>query len=113
MFETISKGLESALGFLRGQTKLTEANIREALAAVRQSLLEADVHYDVAQQFCERVARAAVGQQVLESLKPFEQFVGVVYRELIQLMGPVDHSLGLKKGTLGIIMMCEIGRAHV
>ena len=108
MFETISKGLEGALGFLRGQSKLTESNIREALAAVRQSLLEADVHYDVAQQFCDRVARAAVGQQVLESLKPFEQFVGVVYRELIQLMGPVDHSLGLRKGTVGIIMMCGL-----
>jgi signal recognition particle subunit SRP54 len=108
MFESISKGLESALGFLRGQTKLTEANIREALSAVRQSLLEADVHYDVASQFCERVARAAVGTQVLDSLKPFEQFVGVVYRELIQLMGPVDHSLGLKKGTVTVIMMCGL-----
>ncbi|MCY2968276.1 MAG: signal recognition particle protein [Planctomycetota bacterium] len=108
MFESITKGLEGALSFLRGQTKLTEKNIREALQAVRQSLLEADVNYDVAQSFCDRVARVAVGTEVLDSLKPFEQFVGVVHRELIQLMGPVDHTLNLAKGQVGVIMMCGL-----
>ncbi|MFN9268217.1 MAG: signal recognition particle protein [Planctomycetaceae bacterium] len=108
MFESISKGLSDALSYLRGQTRLTAGNIQEALAAVRQSLLEADVNYDVAQSFCDRVGRAAIGTEVLESLQPFEQFVGVVYRELIALMGPVDHSIGLKKGEVTVLMMCGL-----
>lgn len=108
MFESITKGLEGALAFLRGQTKLTESNIREALASVRQALLEADVNYDVAKQFTDRVAQVAVGTEVLDSLKPFEQFVGVVHRELIQLMGPVDHSLDIAHGRVSVIMMCGL-----
>jgi signal recognition particle subunit SRP54 len=108
MFESISKGLESALSFFRGQGRLTESNVQDALRAVTQALLEADVNYTVAQDFTNRVSQAAVGTEVLKSLNPYQQFVGIVNHELINLMGPVDHSLGLRRGELVVLMMCGL-----
>lgn len=108
MFEGISKGLENALSLFRGQGKLTESNMQDALRAVSQALLEADVNYTVAQDFTERVSQAAVGTQVLKSLDPFQQFVGIVHQELINLMGPVDHSLHLRRGEVVVIMLCGL-----
>ena len=124
MFESLSSALSGALTSLRGRGKLTESNMREGLGAVRTALLEADVAYDVVDAFLDRVAAEAVGTQVLESLDPAQQLVGIVHRELVNLMGPVDHSLHLKVGKTTILMLCglqgsgkttscEIGRAHV
>ena len=79
MFESITKGLTGALESLRRQTKLTESNIAESLGQVRQALLEADVAYDVAKAFTDRVTEAAIGRQVLNSINPGQQLVGVVY----------------------------------
>jgi len=108
MFEGITKGLESALSLFRGQGKLTEQNVQEALRAVTRALLEADVNYTVAQQFTQRVAEAAVGSQVLKSLNPYQQFVGIVHQELVNLMGPVDHSLHLRRGEVVVLMLCGL-----
>jgi len=108
MFEGLSKGLESALSLFRGQGKLTESNMQEALRAVTQALLEADVNYNVAQDFTDRVSQAALGMQVLKSLNPFQQFVGIVHQELINLMGPVDHSLHLRRGEVIVLMLCGL-----
>ncbi|HEY3969099.1 MAG TPA: signal recognition particle receptor subunit alpha, partial [Planctomycetaceae bacterium] len=92
----------------RGQGKLTEGNVQDALRAVTQALLEADVNFTVAQEFTERVSKAAVGTEVLKSLRPYEQFVGIVHQELVNLMGPVDHSLHLRRGELVVLMMCGL-----
>src|SRR5579872_3757351 len=108
MFEGITKGLESALSLFRGQGKLTEGNMQEALRAVTQALLEADVNFTVAQDFTERVSQAALGTHVLNSLNPYQQFVGIVHRELINLMGPVDHSLHLRRGEVVVLMLCGL-----
>ncbi|MBI3866409.1 MAG: signal recognition particle protein [Planctomycetia bacterium] len=108
MFESISKGLENALSLFRGQGKLTETNVQLALRAVTQALLEADVNFTVAQEFTERVTEAAVGREVLKSLDPYQQFVGIVYHELVNLMGPVDHSLHLRRGELVVLMLCGL-----
>lgn len=107
MFESITNSLTTALGNL-ARGRLTEGNIRESMGKVRQALLEADVNYDVAAQFTKRVTEQAVGEQVLKSLKPAEQIVGIVYQELVGLMGPVDHSLAIRRGDLAIIMMCGL-----
>src|SRR5215467_3461642 len=107
MFESIQSGLSTALRSLGGKAKLSEANMREGLELVRQALLEADVSYDVAQDFINRVSADAVGEKVLSSLRPTEQLVGIVHRELINLMGPVDHSLHLRDGT-NILMLCGL-----
>jgi signal recognition particle subunit SRP54 len=108
MFESLTASLSSALQSLRGRGKLTEANMREGLAQVRTALLEADVAYDVADGFLDRVAADATGARVLESLDPAQQLVGIVHRELVDLMGPVDHSLHLQPGQTTILMLCGL-----
>ncbi len=107
MFESITQSLKTALSVIdRG--RLTEANIREGMRQVRQALLEADVNYEVAQAFMKRVTELSVGDTVLKSLRPSEQIMGIVYEELINLMGPVDHSLHLRRDAISIIMMCGL-----
>ena len=108
MFESLTASLSSAFNSLRGRGRLTEANMREGLAGVRTALLEADVAYDVVDAFLDRVAAEAVGAQVLESLDPAQQLVGIVHRELVNLMGPVDHSLHLEAGKTTILMLCGL-----
>ena len=76
MFESLQDGLQAALKSLRGKGKLTEANMRDGLKLVEQSLLEADVSYSVVQDFMERVTERALGQRVLLSLDPTQQVVG-------------------------------------
>jgi signal recognition particle subunit SRP54 len=107
MFESLQEGLSSALRTLSGKAKLTESNMRDGLRLVQQSLLEADVSFPVVKQFMDRVSEQAVGEQVLKSLRPDQQVVGIVYNELVNLMGPVDHSLHLKP-DLTILMMCGL-----
>ena len=108
MFESLSASLSSAFNSLRGRGRLTEANMREGLGGVRTALLEADVAYDVVDDFLERVADDAIGAKVLESLDPAQQLVGIVHRELVNLMGPVDHSLHLEAGKTTILMLCGL-----
>ena len=107
MFESLQEGLKSALKSLRGKGKLTEANMREGLGLVEQSLLEADVSYGVIQDFMERVTTRALGQKVLSALDPGQQVVGIVHEELVQIMGPVDAALHLRPGT-NVFMMCGL-----
>ena len=108
MFESLTASLSSALGALRGRGRLTESNMREGLEGVRTALLEADVAYDVANQFLDRVVTDAVGAKVLDSLDPAQQLVGIVHKELVSLMGPVDHSLHLETGKTTIFMLCGL-----
>ena len=108
MFESLSDGLQSAFKSLRGKGKLTEANMREGLKMVEQSLLDADVSYSVIQSFMEHVTEKATGRRVLLSLRPHEELVRIVYDELVDILGPVDSSLHLKKDGVTIIMMCGL-----
>jgi signal recognition particle subunit SRP54 len=109
MFEALQDGLSSALKTLRGHGKLTEANMRDGLKLVERSLLEADVSYPVVREFMQRVSEQAVGERVLKSLNPSQQVVGIVYQELVNLMGPVDHSLHLRGANeVTVLMMCGL-----
>ncbi|GIX03776.1 MAG: signal recognition particle protein [Planctomycetaceae bacterium] len=108
MFESITEGFRSALSFVMRPGQLTEANIRDGLAEVKKALLEADVHYDVATAFMKRVMAQALGEKVLKSLRPDQQFIGIVHQELVRLMGPADHSLHLRRDGLNKIMMCGL-----
>src|ERR1043166_4153351 len=83
MFESLQEGLSSALRSMAGKAKLSEANMREGLDAVRQALLEADVSYQVAQDFVARVGEQALGEKVLKSLNPSQQVIGIVHQELV------------------------------
>jgi signal recognition particle subunit SRP54 len=108
MFEGIQRGLSEAFKKLRGRGRLTESNVRDGLREVRRALLEADVNFTVANDFIERVTERAVGQEVLRTLDPSEQIVGIVYDELVKLMGPVDHSFHFAKDRPTIIMLCGL-----
>ena len=107
MFESLQQGLGSALKTIRGHGKLTEANMRDGLGLVRQALLEADVSFSVAKGFMDKVTEQALGEKVLTSLRPDEHLVGIVHQELINLMGPVDHSLHLR-GDVTVLMLCGL-----
>jgi signal recognition particle subunit SRP54 len=107
MFESLQQSLSGALRTLRGRGKLTESNMRDGLHLVQNSLLEADVSFPVVRQFMDRVTEQAVGERVLKTLDPTQQLVGIVYQELINLMGPVDHSLHLHPGV-SVLMLCGL-----
>ncbi len=87
MFDRLTDTFNSLFRKLSGNDKITEGNVAEAMAEVRTSLLEADVHLDVVDQFCEEVLREAQGRHVTQSLKPGEEMVGIVYRKLVDLLG--------------------------
>ncbi len=108
MFESLSEGLQSAFKTLRGKGKLTEANMREGLDMVEQALLEADVSYSVVEDFMRRVTEKALGQKVLGSLKPHEELVRIVHEELVNILGPVDVAIPLKKGEVTKLMLCGL-----
>ena len=95
MFETLSNKFERIFKYLKGQGKLTEANIREALREVRMALLEADVHYKVAKDFVAVIGERAVGHEVLESLTPGQQVIKIVHETLTDLMGGSAEPLRL------------------
>jgi signal recognition particle subunit SRP54 len=109
MFEALQDGLSSALKTMRGHGKLSESNMRDGLKLVEKSLLEADVSFSVVREFMSHVTEQAVGERVLKSLNPSQQVVGIVYEELVNLMGPVDHSLHLKGANdVTVLMMCGL-----
>ncbi len=87
MLGQLSERLEAIFKRLRGRGKLTEKDVDEALRDVRIALLEADVHFQVVKEFVAKVREGAVGHEVLESLSPGQQVVGVVHRALVDLLG--------------------------
>src|SRR5438270_11324855 len=107
MFESLQTGLRSAFKTLQGKARLTEGNMREGLALVEQSLLEADVSYSVAKDFIGRVADKALGEKVLLALDPTQQLVGIINQELINTLGPVDPAIPLRKDVT-VLMLCGL-----
>jgi signal recognition particle subunit SRP54 len=87
MFEGISEKLNTTLKKVRGYGKLSESNIQDALREVRLSLLEADVNFKVVKDFIESVKQRSLGQEVLASLSPGQQFIKIVYEELVRTLG--------------------------
>ena len=87
MLGNLSEKFESALRKLSGQGKISESNVREAMDDVRTALLEADVHYEVVEQFNQNVLDQALGQEVLEAVKPGQQMIKIVHDELVRLLG--------------------------
>jgi signal recognition particle subunit SRP54 len=105
MFESLTDKLELTFKRLRGQGKITETNIDDALRDVRLALLEADVHLTVVRNFLDSVKAKATGQEVLQSLTPEQQFIGVVRDELIALLGGEYQELDLKTAPPVVIML--------
>ena len=108
MFESLQEGLQSAFKTLRGKGKLTEANMREGLEIVEKAFIEADVSISVTNSFMEEVTQKAVGQKVLLALKPHEELMKIVYEELVNILGPVDVSIPIKKDDVTVLMLCGL-----
>jgi signal recognition particle subunit SRP54 len=87
MFENLSQRIRAAVDKLRGRGRITEADLKATLREIRMSLLDADVNFEVAKNFVNRVQEKTLGQAVLESLTPAEQILSVVYEELVQMLG--------------------------
>ena len=87
MFDRISDSFSGALHKLSGSGTISESNVREAMDEVRNALLEADVQYEVAEDFCAKVLKDALGQQVTKSVKPGQEMIAIVHRRLVELFG--------------------------
>ncbi|MEO1235811.1 MAG: signal recognition particle protein [Planctomycetota bacterium] len=100
MFDNLSDKFEGALKKLSGRGQISEGNVREAMEEVREALLEADVHYEVAESFCDRVLEQAVGTKVLDAVQPGEQMIKIVHDELVELLGGASEQ-GVAEGGEG------------
>ncbi len=107
MFENLSERLERSFKILKGEGKITEINISETLKEVRRALLDADVSYKVAKEFCDNVKKKAIGQNVLTAVKPQQMMVKIVHDELVEFMGSQEAGLNLK-GSPAVILMAGL-----
>ncbi|MBG81249.1 MAG: signal recognition particle protein [Phycisphaerae bacterium] len=108
MFNTLSDRFSKTFRNLSGRGRISESNIREAMAEIRQALIEADVNLDVATEFCNKVQNEAMGEEVLKSLKPGQQMIHIVHQHLVDLMGPVDSHVMLVDPPPTVIMLCGL-----
>ncbi len=108
MFENLSERLTRTVRRLRGQARLTEDNIQEALREVRMALLEADVALPVVRDFIDRVRSRAVGQEVLKSLTPGQALIKVVHDELVATMGAANEDLDLRAAPPAVVLMAGL-----
>ncbi len=108
MFDNLTDRLSKTIRNLRGQGRLTEANIKDALRDVRMALLEGDVALPVVKDFIERVRERAAGQEVTKSLSPGQMLVKVVNEELVHMMGDVNDELNLSVQPPAVILMAGL-----
>ena len=105
MFDTLSEKLQSVLGGLKGQGRLSEDDINKAMREIRLALLEADVNFKVVKQFVAAVKERAMGADVLESLTPGQQVVKIVHEELGNLMGAASTKLTFSPRPPTVVLM--------
>jgi len=108
MFDNLSDRLSKTVKKLRGQARLTEDNIKDALRDVRMALLEADVALPVVRSFIDKVKARAVGQEVVGSLSPGQALIKVVNDELVELMGKENESLDLKAQPPAVVLLAGL-----
>jgi len=107
MFDNLSERLERSFKILKGEGKITEINISETLKDIRRALLDADVSYKVAKEFCDRVKQKALGSDVLTAVKPQQMMVKIVHDELADFMGSEHVELNLKN-TPSVILVAGL-----
>ncbi len=107
MFENLSERLERSFKILKGEGKITDINVAETLKDIRRALLDADVSYKVAKEFCDRVKVKAMGQNVLTAVKPQQMMVKIVHDELAEFMGSEASDINVK-GQPGIVLVAGL-----
>jgi len=107
MLGKLTEKMQSLIGKMSGKSRLSHENLADAVREVRLALLEADVNYSVAKAFIQRVKEKVLGDTVLKSVTPGQQFIKIVHDELKTLMGEEESPLNLRKKP-SIIMMCGL-----
>lgn len=107
MFENLSERLERSFKILKGEGKITEINVAETVKDIRRALLDADVSFRVAKDFCERVKTTALGQNVLTAVKPQQMMVKIVHDELVDFMGSNASDINVK-GNPGVVLVAGL-----
>ncbi|QMT40635.1 signal recognition particle protein [Neisseria shayeganii] len=108
MLENLSSRLSQMSKNLRGQARLSEDNIKDALREVRMALLEADVALPVVKDFVAKVKERAIGREIADSLTPGQAFIGIVNQELAELMGTQNSSLNLAAVPPAVVLMAGL-----
>lgn len=108
MFDSLQSKLEGAFKKIRGRGVLTAKDVEATMREVRMALLEADVNFKVAKDFCDEVAKKAVGEDVLKSLSPDQMIVKLVHEELVKTMGSAASELNLKVAPPAIVMLAGL-----
>lgn len=107
MFESLSERLERSFKILKGEGKITEINVAETVKDIRKALLDADVSYKVAKDFCNRVKDKAIGANVLTAVKPQQMMVKIMHDELADFMGSEAQDINVK-GNPGIVLVAGL-----
>lgn len=107
MFENLSERLERSFKILKGEGKITEINVAETVKDIRKALLDADVSYKVAKEFCDRVKTKAMGQNVLTAVKPQQMMVKIVHDELAEFMGSGAREINVK-GSPAVVLIAGL-----
>ncbi len=107
MFENLQERLERSFKILKGEGRITEINIAETLKDIRRALLDADVSYKVAKDFCDKVKVKAMGSDVLTAVKPQQMMVKIVHDELADFMGSSSQDINLK-GSPAVVLVAGL-----
>ena len=107
MFENLSERLERSFKILKGEGKITEINVAETVKDIRKALLDADVSYKVAKDFCNRVKDKAIGANVLTAVKPQQMMVKIVHDELADFMGSEAQDINIK-GNPAVVLVAGL-----
>jgi len=107
MFDNLSERLERSFKILKGEGRITEINIAETVKDIRKALLEADVNYKTAKQFTDKVKEKALGQNVINAVRPGQLMIKITHDELAELMGGETQEINLK-GSPAVILMAGL-----
>lgn len=105
MFDSLSDSLQGIFKKVRGQGRLTEENVQQTMREVRLALLEADVHVGVVKDFVARLREHCLGQAVLDSITPGQQFVKLVQDELTRLLGATNAPLDMNGDPASLMLL--------
>ena len=108
MFNNLGDRFKDIFKKVRGQGKLTESNMKDALREVRLALLEADVNYSVAKNFVSRIREKALGEEVISGVNPTQQFVKIVNDELVKVLGGTNVALKKSEKGMTVVMLCGL-----
>ena len=108
MFNNLGDRFKDIFKKVRGQGKLTESNMKDALREVRLALLEADVNYSVAKNFVSRIREKALGEEVISGVNPTQQFVKIVNDELVKVLGGTNVALKKAEKGMTVVMLCGL-----